>query len=120
MATNKKSVSDLDTENTAAEGKETTATTPKSERYAGVKTFAYVGPSLPGGKLKSNTILSGTYAEITGYYKEAITLYPGAEKLIVPVSRLAETREKTQNSGNVMYKYYQELAAEIKAKGEEQ
>lgn len=117
MATNKKIVSDSDTENTAA-ASETTAP-PEAERYAGIKTFAYVGPSLPGGKLKSNTVLGGTYAEITEYYKDAITLHPGAEKLIVPVARLAEAREKTQNSGNVMYKYYQELAAAIQAKGDE-
>lgn len=115
MATNKK-VSDSDTENTVA-----TTTPPEAERerYAGLKTFAFVGPSLPGGKLKSNTVLNGTYAEITEYYKDAIALYPSAEKLIVPVARLAEAREKTQNSGNVMYKYYQELAAAIQAKGDE-
>ena len=125
MATNKKGVSDLDTENTAAEAEsgvayaEDAPAAPTKTRYEGVTNFAYIGPSLPGGRLKSNTILSGTHAEITAYYAEAITLYPNAAKLIVPVARLAEFREKVQTSGNVMYNYYAELAAAISAKGEE-
>ena len=118
MATNKKGVSDLDTENNVAAAGEPAAPTEK-ERYAGITKFVYVGPSLPGGRLKSNTVLSGKYAEITAYYKEAIALYPCAEKLIVPVIRLADAREKTQNGGNAMNKYYQEVAAAIEAKGEE-
>ena len=125
MATNKKSVSDSDTKSTAAEAESTIVhaedalAAPTKMRYDGVVNFAYIGPSLPGGKLKSNTILSGTYAEITAYYNEAITLYPNAARLIVPVARLAEFREKVRTSGNVMYNYYAELAAAISAKGEE-
>lgn len=119
MATNKKDVSEMDTKNTVAAAEKTTAPNEK-ERYAGVTKFVYVGPSLPGGRLKSNTVVCGKYAEITEYYKEAIALYPSAEKLIVPVTRLADAREKTQNSGNAMYNHYQEIAAAIKAKGDEQ
>lgn len=129
MAKNNKPVSEPDTISAAeaetavvGEEKDTAPATPQptgKTKYEGVTTFAYVGPSLPGGKLKSNTVLSGTYAEITAYYAEAITLYPGVERLIVPVARLAEAREKTQSSGNVMYKYYTEIAAAINAKGAE-
>ncbi len=117
MATTKKEVSVSDTENTVA-ATENTAATPEKERYAGIRNFVYVGPSLPGGKLKNNTILSGSYAEITAYYGEAITLYPGVEKLIVPVTRLAEAREKVKNGGNALHEHFQAITAAVKAKGE--
>lgn len=121
---NQSNVSETDTINAAAtettqnEGSGTAAPTEKA-RYEGVTAFVYVGPSLPGGRLKSNTVLSGTYAEIAEYFKDAIALHPSVARLIVPVSRLAEAREKTQNSGNAMYKYYTEVTAAISAKGEE-
>lgn len=118
MSTNKKDVSEMDTENNVAAAEKTAATAEKG-RYAGVRNFVYVGPSLPGGKLKSNTILSGTYEEITAYYGEAITLYPSVEKLIVPVSRFAEAREKVKNGGNALHGYYQAIANAVKAKGDE-
>ena len=88
--------------------------------YNGITHFAYVGVSLPNGRLKSNAVLCGTYAEITEYYKETIALYPGLEKLIVPVSRLAESREKIKNGGNLFNKYNQDIAAAIKAKAEQE
>ena len=102
--------------NTVPEG--TTPPTDKKPPHEGVTNFAYIGPSLPGGGLKSNTVLAGTYQQITDYYKEAIELYPGIEKLFVPASRLAETREKSKKGGNLISKHYQEIAAAIKAKGE--
>lgn len=128
MAKIDKTVSDSDTtaesvttaENAAESMEAATADTALIKaRYEGVRNFVYIGPSLPGGRLKSLTVLSGTYAQIADYYKETIALYPSIERLIVPVARLAEAREKTQTSGNLMYNYYQEIAAEIKAKGEE-
>lgn len=128
MAKIDKTVSDSDTtaesvttaENAAESMEAATADTALIKaRYEGVRNFVYIGPSLPGGRLKSLTVLSGTYAQIADYYKETIALYPSIERLIVPVARLAEAREKTQTSGNLMYNYYQEIAAEIKEKGEE-
>ena len=128
----KKTVSDSDTKKTVpdiestAESTETTADTPtdttpeNKAQYEGVKTFVYIGPALPNGRLKSNTILSGTYTEITDYYKEAVALYPGVERLIVPVLRLAESREKVQKGGNLLHKYYQDVAAAIVPKGDEE
>ena len=113
---NKKTVSDSDTTTNAPEG----ATPNGKGRYEGVTNFAYIGPSLPGGKLQSNTVLCGTYAEITEYYKDAIEIYPSAARLIVPVTRLAESREKIKTSGNLLYNYNTEIAAAIKARGEEE
>jgi len=132
----KKSVSDSDTTKTVAETENAVvnteteaatapaAVTPPVQKslYDGITTFAYVGPSLPSGWLKSNTILNGTYAEITEYYKEAIELFPSVARLFVPVSRLAESREKLLRGGNLISRHFQEVAAAIakmeKEKGE--
>ena len=126
MARNSKStVSELDTNNvqttdaTAAENAEAENPEVKKVKYEGVTSFVYAGPTLPGGRLKKYTVLSGTYAEITEYYKEAIALYPSVERLIIPAARFAEARDKTQVSGNILYNYYQEIAAAIQAKGDE-
>ena len=124
MATNKKDVSDSDTINTAgnteAAAPAGATTADKKPMYDGGTNFAYIGPSLPGGRLKSNTVLGGTYAEITEYYKEAIDLYPSVAKLFVPVSRLAESREKAEKGGNLINRYYNEVAAAIVPKGDEE
>jgi len=123
MAKNK-TVSDSDTNTTAAgaENAGATAAPPTNGKplHEGIKTFVYIGPALPNGRLKSNTILSGTYAEITEYYNDVITLYPKIARLIVPVVQLAESREKVQKSGNLLYNYHQEIAAAIAPKGEDE
>lgn len=121
----KKAVSESDTKTAAADmvnaAASADATTPTDGKplYEGIKTFAYIGPSLPKGRLKTNTILSGTYAEITEYYKDEITLYPSVARLIIPVTRLAESRERVQTSGNLLHKNYQDIAAAIVPKGDE-
>jgi len=122
MPKNTKNVSDSDTTQTTTEtvadnAAETTPAPAPKPLYEGIKNFVYVGTALPGGRLKSNTVLVGTYAEITEYYKDVIKEYPGVAKLIVPTARLAESREKVQKSGNLLNKYYQEIAEAIKAKG---
>lgn len=89
-------------------------------RNESAKTFVYVGPSLPGGKLKSNTVLSGTHEEIAKYFEEALALYPLAARLIVPAARLAEAREKLQSDGNSMFNQYAALVAAIGKKGVEE
>lgn len=142
----KKSVSNSDTLNTVEEGNPaaapaeaadsatlntadssqaaapTEAATPAAdnERYTGITNFVYVGPSLPGGRLKSLTTLNGTYTQIMDYYQETIALFPNVARLIVPVTRLAEAREKIQKGGNLMYNYYHQVTANIQAKGDEQ
>ncbi|GHU42202.1 hypothetical protein FACS1894111_05730 [Clostridia bacterium] len=130
--TNKKSVSDSDTkevkaervadsENTGTDKKEILAEQPtKKAQYDEITNFVYVGPSLPGGRLKSLATLGGTYEEIKDYYKEAVALFPKVERLIVPVSQLAEARAKTQTSGNILHNYYRDVISAIQTKGEEQ
>jgi len=106
-----KNVSDSDTSAMPVE---------KKPMYDKITSFAYVGVSLPGGRLKSNTILHGTYAAILEYYKEVIELYPGVEKLIVPVVKLAEAREKLRSGGNLLNKYNQDVIAAIKTNTEQE
>lgn len=80
--------------------------------------YVYIGPNLPSGaKLTANAIISGTKDQINGYYKDVIEQYPNVEKLIIPVARLAESREKIKAGGNALSKYYNDLAAQIKQKG---
>lgn len=79
--------------------------------------YVYIGPSLPNEKLMANTVISGTKAEIVDYYKEIIERFPNVGKLIVPVERLADCRAKTKTSGNVYYKYYNDLVQQIRQKG---
>lgn len=69
------------------------------------KTFVYIGPSLPGGKLKSNKIFIGTKQEIENEMSGIIEEYPMIRQLIVPVGQLAEKKVKVKTSGNILHKY---------------
>lgn len=101
---------------TEAGESETKATPPV--KYAGVKNFVYMGPPMPGRGLKSLGVLIGTYEQIIEHYKDTFELYPEAKQLIVPVAKLAETRDKIKQGGNLIYSNYQKVTAAIKAKGE--
>jgi hypothetical protein len=119
MPTNSKSVSGSDAAKAAAEAVATPGTTPPAEKkppHEGVASFAYIGPSLPGGRLIGNALLCGTYGQITEYYGDVIAEYPDIASLIVPVSGLAESRKKAQKGGNLVNEHYKRVAAAIKAK----
>ena len=86
--------------------------TPPPDRKA--PTYAYVGPSLPGGLLKANSILKGSLEEIKAYYGALLEGFPeikyaSLEKLIVPLARLAKSRENINKPGNIMRKYYSDI-----------
>ena len=76
--------------------------------------YVYIGPALPGAKLMTNAVISGTRKEISDYYKDVFQKYPNAEKLIVPVGKLSESRAKVSAGGNVLNKYYNDLLDQIK------
>ena len=116
---NIKNVSESDTkvtETTAAEINAPENNAKTNTLHKGVTSFVYAGPTLPGGKLKGNAVLCGTYAEIMNYCEDAISEYPSVRRLIIPVATLATAREKTQTSGNAMYENYNRIVAEIKEK----
>lgn len=72
-------------------------------------TYFYIGPNLPGGALKKNTIFVGTKTEIKEKFKEEIEKYPQLERLIVKVETLAEAKAKASQPGNLLYKCYQDV-----------
>lgn len=111
---NQNPVSETDTNNATA-----TAAPPAKSVYEGCTHFIYVGPSLPNGALRGNAVFRGTYAEITEYLKDALTKFPKAAKLIVPIEKLAEVNGKVEVPGNLLYNYYQEIATAIRTKGDE-
>jgi len=91
---------------------------PATKKPEPAETFAYIGPSLPGGMLKQNTILHGTRAAVEEHCKAAIDLCPAVAKLIVPTDKnLQQARNNAQTSGNYLHKCCGEVAAAIKAKG---
>lgn len=112
MATEKNTAKPEETEKATQEKKSTVAIKPTPVEKE-CKHYVYVGPSLPGGQLKSNTVLQGTKEEIKKYYKDVLGKYPQAEKLIVPISKLGESKEKVQKPGNIIHKYFNDVVSEI-------
>ena len=72
-------------------------------------TLVYLGPTLPAGKLKSNPVFNGTEKGIKTHMSAVLEEYPEVEKLLVPVSQLAEYKDKIKNAGNVINKYYNDI-----------
>lgn len=85
----------------------------------GYQHFVYIGPSLPGGKLKSNIVLCGGIEGIKKYYKDVIEEYPEVARLIVPVQKLGELKEKVQTPGNIINKYYNDVVSAMSKNKEE-
>ncbi len=82
------------------------------------ETFIYIGPTLPGNVLKTNTVLNGTIESIKEFYKETFEKHPKAVVLVVKTSKLGECKAKLMKSGNVINKYYNEILADINTKKE--
>lgn len=81
--------------------------------------FVYIGPTLPGGKMKSNTVLCGGIETIKAYYKGVLKEYPQVVRLIVPVQKLGELKEKAQAPGNIINKYYGDIVSAMNNNKEE-
>lgn len=73
--------------------------------------LVYVGPTLPNGQLKQNSIFEGTEKEIKEELKKVLEKYPLAEKMLVPVRKLAEAKRKAGTAGNIMNKWYADIAS---------
>lgn len=80
-----------------------------------IMTLAYIGPSLPAGQLKTNRILIGTMSEIRNELKGILEKYPLIEKMLVPVEKLAEKKDRAGTAGNILNKYYTDLVSSIAA-----
>lgn len=115
VAKRKENSTEITTSNSNEETEEVKKTEVKANAVKGKKCqhFVYIGPSLPSGRLKSNTVLCGGIESIKEYYKEVIEKYPQVERLIVPVKKLGELKEKIQTHGNIINKYYGDLVSAI-------
>lgn len=78
-------------------------------------TVAYIGPTLPAGRLKCNRIFIGTMKEIKAELAEVLEKYPLVEKMLVPVEKLAEKKDKVKTAGNILNKYYSDIVSAIAA-----
>lgn len=80
-----------------------------------VRNYCYIGPNLPEGALKKNTLIVGTKTQIKEKFKEEIEKYPQLEKLIVEVEHLAIAKAKVSVEGNTLNKSYADVAANAEA-----
>lgn len=71
----------------------------------------YIGPSLPKALLKSNRVFEGTPDEIRKELETVIEKFPLVERLIVPVAGMAEKKDKVRTAGNILNKYYSDIAS---------
>ncbi|MEY8517184.1 hypothetical protein AALC25_09700 [Lachnospiraceae bacterium 29-84] len=104
--TTKEKETDSGADNKATGGKKTEGET---------VTIAYIGPQLPGGLLKTNKIMTGTREEITKELAGVLERYPLVEKMLVPVEKLAEKKDKAATAGNILNKYYTDIVSSIAA-----
>lgn len=75
----------------------------------------YIGPSLPKAMLKSNRIFEGTKEEIKEELAAVLEKIPLVEKMLVPVTELAEKKDKVRTAGNILNKYYSDIASSTSA-----
>jgi hypothetical protein len=73
----------------------------------------YVGPQLPRGRLKTNKIFEGTRDQILASPEmaEVLKRYPLVKNMLVPVSKLAEAKQKIAAGGNALHKFYADIAS---------
>ena len=109
-------ISAIEAEN-AADGAQTKPQTADNQQEE-VK-LVYIGPSLPKAMLKSNRILAGTREEIKKELAEVLEKFPLVEKLLVPVEELAEKKDKVRTAGNLLNKYYSDIASAASATARE-
>lgn len=101
-------------------GKEAMAAVKKVAEKKEELILIYIGPSLPAGQLKSNKIFVGTMEKIEKELEAVIQEYPLVKKLLVPVEKAAEKKEKTRTAGNILNKYCSDLISRIAANEREE
>lgn len=102
---------------TAAEGDKDTAqdaeAVQNAPQEAKPEKMVYVGPQLPRGRLKTNKIFEGTRDQILASPEmaEVLKRYPLVKNMLVPVSKLAEAKQKIAAGGNALHKFYADIAS---------
>lgn len=72
--------------------------------------YIYIGPSLPAGRLKKNSVFIGGYEQTLHCLSDVLQHYPQVKKLLVPVEQLSAEKKRLA-SGGALSKAYAELAA---------
>ena len=95
------------TESTTATEKavETANTQPENVK------LIYIGPNLPKAMLQCNKIFEGTKEEVNKELAGILEKFPLVEKMLVPISELAEKKDKVRTAGNIYNKYFSDLKA---------
>lgn len=94
---------------------ENTTATEKAEKTANTASetvkLIYIGPNLPKAMLQCNKIFEGTAEEIDKELANVLEKFPLVKKMLVPISELAEKKDKVRTAGNIYNKYYADLKA---------
>ena len=99
---------------TAAEGQQDAPQAAQdTPQAAEAEKLVYVGPQLPRGLLKTNKIFEGTRDQILASPEmaEVLKRYPLVKNMLVPVSKLAEAKQKIAAGGNALHKFYADIAS---------
>ena len=114
-------VENTTTEEKAAKTANTQAETGKL-RDSGSNTIQqhYIGPNLPKAMLPCNKIFEGTDKEIEEELSFILEKFPLVRKMLVPISELADKKDKVKTTGNVYNKYYSDLKAAALAYAEQE
>ena len=86
---------------------------PETNTGSEKKTYCYIGPNLPQGALKKNSVFMGTREEILDKFKEEIEKYPQIPRLIVDINSLAEAKSKLEQTGNTLNKSYNDILSTV-------
>lgn len=77
--------------------------------------LVYVGPTLPKGQLKQNSIFLGTRQEIEAELAPVLEKFPLVKNLLVPVSTIATAKVKSKQAGNILHKWCADMESLINA-----
>lgn len=110
----KKTVTEEEVTETTEEITEETVTETTEEEI----TRVYIGPSIPHTTLRNAQILTGTETSIGEYLAQFTERYPEVPFLIVAPAGLAEAQRRVQTAGNILHKYYEDMAAKARVQKE--
>ena len=71
----------------------------------------YIGPSVPRTNLCNARILEGTEEQIADFLKEYEEKYPEVKFLLATPENLSTMSKQAKTKGNILHKYYQDMAA---------
>ena len=95
-------------------GAENATSDPQGGGEVATVQYVYVGPTLPNGRLKGNAVFEGESLEkILEFFGDLSETHPQIKRLFVPVDKLGENLVKVKTPGNLLHKYYHDIASAI-------